>query len=395
MKKSIVAIAFIFLGLNTLNAEDKPQLPPLPVETFKIANKTATTIKTYPSLIKTFEEVNVMARVKGILVEKYFNEGDFIKKGTLLYKIEQDTYLANLNVAKATVKTAQANYKKAQKDYERSSSLIKTKSISVQQADEYNYQYENATALLESAKAALQNAQIQFDYTKIYAPIDGVVGLKKKDIGNLVGSNDSDSLLVTITNTNPVYAEFALSKDDATRYLSQIKEKSAKVNLVTSNKTYENGTVDFISPKIDSNTDTLLLRAKFKNENNEILIGEFAKIEVTNLDLGKVYIIPENAILKTSQGSFVYVVTDSIAKLRPVTTGILVKEGITIESGLNENDQIVISNMAKLRPDTKIQILNKEKSYVFFIFYKKPSICGSCIYYYSISRTCCYDKFTN
>ena len=124
MKKSIVAIAFIFLGLNTLNAEDKPQLPPLPVETFKIANKTATTIKTYPSLIKTFEEVNVMARVKGILVEKYFNEGDFIKKGTLLYKIEQDTYLANLNVAKATVKTAQANYKKAQKYYERSSSLI-------------------------------------------------------------------------------------------------------------------------------------------------------------------------------------------------------------------------------------------------------------------------------
>ena len=141
----------------------------------------------------------------------------------------------------------------------------------------------------------------------------------------------------------------------------QIKNKSAKVNLLTSNKTYENGTVDFISSKIDSNTDTLLLRAKFKNENNEILIGEFAKIEVSNLDLGKVYIIPENAILKTSQGSFVYVVTDSIAKLRPVTTGILVKEGITIESGLNENDQIVISNMAKLRPDTKIQILNKEK----------------------------------
>lgn len=361
MKKSIVAMAFIFLGLNTLNAEDKPQLPPLPVETFKIANKIATTIKTYPSMIKTFEEVNVMARVKGILVEKYFNEGDFVKKGTLLYKIEQDTYLANLNVAKANVKTAQANYKKAQKDFERSNSLIQTKSISVQQADEYNYQYENATALLDSAKAALQNAQIQFDYTKVYAPIDGVVGLKKKDIGNLVGSNDSDSLLVTITNTNPVYAEFALSKDDVTRYLSQIKDKNAKLNLVTSNKTYENGTVDFISPKIDSNTDTLLLRAKFKNENNEILIGEFAKIEVSNLDLGKVYVIPENAILKTSQGSFVYVVTDSIAKLRPVTTGILVKEGITIESGLNENDQIVISNMAKLRPDTKIQILNKEK----------------------------------
>ena len=361
MRKSIIAIAFIFLGLNTLNAEEKPQLPPLPVETFKIENKISTTTKTYPSLIKTFEEVEVMARVKGILVEKYFNEGEFVKKGTLLYKIEQDTYLANLNVAKASVKTAQANYKKAQKDYERANSLIKTKSISTQQYDEYTYLFENASSQLESAKASLQQTQIQFDYTKIYAPIDGIVGIKKRDIGNLVGSNDSDSLLVTITNTNPVYAEFALLKDDVTRYLSQIKTKSAKVNLVTSINTYENGIVDFISSKIDSNTDTLLLRAKFENKNNEILIGEFAKIEVSNLDLGKVYIIPENAILKTSQGTFVYVITDSIAKLKPVQTGILVKEGITIESGLNENDVIVISNMAKLRPDTKIQILNKEK----------------------------------
>ena len=361
MRKSIIAIAFIFLGLNTLNAEEKPQLPPLPVEIFKIENKISTTIKTYPSIIKTYEEVEVRARVKGILVEKYFNEGEFVKKGTLLYKIEQDTYLANLNVAKASVKTAEANYKKSQKDYERSNSLIKTKSISTQQYDEYTYSYENALSQLESAKASLQQAQIQFDYTKIHAPIDGIVGIKKTDLGNLVGSNDSDSLLVTITNTNPVYAEFALSKDDVTRYLSQIKTKSAKVNLVTSINTYENGMVDFISSKIDSNTDTLLLRAKFENKNNEILIGEFAKIEVSNLDLGKVYIIPENAILKTSQGTFVYVVTDSIAKLRPVQTGILVKEGITIESGLNENDVIVISNMAKLRPDTKIQILNKEK----------------------------------
>jgi membrane fusion protein (multidrug efflux system) len=360
-KKSIIVTTLLFLGLNVLNAEDKPQVPPLPVQTFKIENKVATTAKTYPSIIKTFEEVNVNARVKGILVEKCFNEGDFVKKGTLLYKIEQDTYLANLNMAKATLKTAQANFKKTQKDYERAQSLINTKSISTQSYDEYVYQYENASSQLESAKASLQNAQIQFDYTKIYAPIDGIIGLKKFDIGNLVGSNDSNTLLVTITNTNPIYAEFSLTKDDASRYLSQIKDKTTKINLMTSNKTYENGAVDFVSPKIDVNTDTLLLRAKFKNEKNEILIGEFGKIEVGNLDLGKVYVIPENAIIKNAQGTFVYTIEDSTAKLKPVKTGILVKEGIAIESGLNENDQIIVSNIAKLKPDTKIQIVNKEK----------------------------------
>mgnify|MGYP003597109266 FL=1 len=77
--------------------------------------------------------------------------------------------------------------------------------------------------------------------------------------------------------------------------------------------------------------------------------------------MGKVFVVPENAILKTAKGTFVYAIEDSTAKLKPVKTGILIKEGITIESGLNENDQIIISNMAKLRPDTKIQILNKEK----------------------------------
>ena len=97
------------------------------------------------------------------------------------------------------------------------------------------------------------------NYTKIYAPIDGIIGIKKFDIGNLVGSNDENSSLITITNTNPVYAEFALTKDDASRYISQIKNKNAKINLITSTKTYENGNVDFISPKIDSNTDTLLV----------------------------------------------------------------------------------------------------------------------------------------
>ncbi len=346
-KKSILTIAFVFLGLNTLNAEEKPQLPPLPVEVFKVENKTSTTIKTYPSIIKTFEEVNVTARVKGLLVEKYFNEGDFVKRGTLLYKIEQDTYLANLNMKKA-------EFTKAQKDYQRAKSLIASKSISEQSFDDYSYKYE-------TSKASLKQAQIEFDYTKIYAPIDGIIGLKKFDIGNLVGSNETNSLLVTITNTNPVYAEFSLTKDDASRYISQIKNKNSKVNLVTANKTYENGTVDFISPKIDSNTDTLLLRAKFKNENNGILIGEFGKIEISNLDLGKVFVVPENAILKTTKGTFVYVIEDSTAKLKPVKTGILIKEGITIESGLNENEQIIISNLAKLKPDTKIQILNKEK----------------------------------
>jgi len=350
IKKSLVAISFLFLGFNGLIANETKtasEAPALPVQTFTITKQDNTTNKTYPTILKAYEQVNVMARVQGTLIEKHFKEGDFVKKGTLLYKIEPDTYLANLNMAKS-------EFTKAQKNYERAKSLIASKSISSQSYDDYIYQYE-------SAKAALQQAQIQYDYTKVYAPIDGIVGMKKSDIGDLVGSDNTNTLLVTITNTNPIYVEFSLPKEDVSTYLSQIRNKTAKINLLINNKTYENGVVDFISPKIDANTDTLLLRAKFENKNSDILVGDFGKVELANLDLGNVQVIPENAILKTSQGNFVYVIDNSVAKLKPVETGILVKNGIVIKSGLNENDQVVTTNIMKLKPDTKVQIVPKEK----------------------------------
>ncbi|MDZ7820026.1 MAG: efflux RND transporter periplasmic adaptor subunit [Aliarcobacter sp.] len=361
MRTSLVAISIIFLGLTNINAQETQEKPALPVQVFKIEDKIASANKSYPSILKAYEEVSVMARVKGILVEKYFQEGSFVKKGTLLYKIEPDTYLANLNMAKANENKAQANYNKSAKNYERGKALLKTKSISEQNFDEYKYLFENAKGELESAKAAVLQAQIQYNYTKIYAPIDGIVGIKNSDIGDLVGSNEANSLLITITNTNPVYAEFSLSKDDINSYISQIRNKTVKVNLIANDKVYENGEIDYVSTKIDSNTDTLLLRAKFENTKNELIIGDYAKIQINNLNLGDVSIIPENAVLKTAKGTFVYVIEDSIAKLKPVETGILLKDGISIKSGLKVDDQVVISNIAKLKPDTKIKILNKEK----------------------------------
>ena len=351
IKKSLFAISFLFLGFNGLIANETKtasEAPALPVQTFTITKQDNTTNKTYPTILKAYEQVNVMARVQGTLIEKHFKEGDFVKKGTLLYKIEPDTYLANLNMKKA-------EYTKAKKDYERAKSLIATKSISPQSFDDYTYQYE-------SSKAALEEAQISLNYTNVTAPIDGIVGIKKFDIGDLVGKNDDNSLLLTITNTNPIHAEFSLPKNDMNEFLSQIKSKNVKIKLIADNKTYENGEIDFIAPTIDTNTDTLLLRAKFENPNNELIVGNFTKIEISNLSLGDVFVVPENAVLKTAQANIVFVVDENnIAKPRPIVTGNLVKDGIVIKSGLKPNEQIVTSNFAKLRPDTKVQIVNKEK----------------------------------
>lgn len=355
-KKIVITAVLIALGFSACSLDNKEQQQSnvqqkapmgLPVSVFEISDKKAQTNKTYPTLIKPFEEVDVMARVKGVLVAKYFKEGDTVKKGSKLYTIEPDTYLANLNQAKA-------NYYKANKDFERASTLLKTKSISEQQFDEYKYLYEDA-------KAKLQQAQIEFDYTEVRSPIDGIVGIKKSDIGDLVGSNESNNLLVTITNTNPIHAEFSLSKDDISQYLKQIKENNVQISLISNTNTNTTGVIDYIAPKIDSNTDTLLLRARFDNSNQEFIVGEFASIQLNNLDLGNVFVIPENAILKTSKGTFVYVVENNQAKMRLVHLGALVPTGIVVKEGLSVGEKIIVSNIAKLRPDTPIQIINQEK----------------------------------
>ncbi|RXJ91619.1 efflux transporter periplasmic adaptor subunit [Arcobacter sp. CECT 8983] len=342
-----------FTGCFQEKAEEKKQQtssskPSLPVKVFNVNKENNTTKKTYPTILKAYDQVDVMARVSGALEKKYFDEGDFVKKGTMLYKIEPDIYLANLNMKKA-------NFTKAKKDYERAKALFKSKSISNQTFDDYTFQYE-------SSKAALKEAQINFNYTDVKAPIDGIVGLKKHSVGDIVGSSASNSHLITITNTNPIHAEFSLPKDDIDSFLTQIKNKEVKVNLLANGKVYENGEIDFIAPTIDSNTDTLLLRAKFKNPNNELIVGNFTKVEIQGLSLGEVFIVPENAVLKTAKTSMVYVVDENnIAKVRPVKTGSLLEKGKVIKEGLKVNEKVVISNLAKLRPDTKVQIINKEK----------------------------------
>ena len=247
-----------------------------------------------------------------------------------------------------------ANFTKAKKDYLRAKSLISSKSIRQQAFDEYTYQYE-------SSKASLKEAQINLNYTKVIAPINGIVGLKKQDIGDLVGTNSSNSHLITITNTNPIHAEFSLAKDDMNNFLTQIRNKKAKINLLANGKTYENGEIDYIAPTIDSNTDTLLLRAKFENPNNELIVGNFTKIELSNLSLGEIFIVPENAVLKTAKTSMVYVIdTNNVAKVRPVEVGSLVREGVVIKGGLKAGEKIISSNLAKVRPETKVQIINKD-----------------------------------
>lgn len=212
---TVMTIVLGFTGCNEEQATNKPaqaqERPALPVKAFTVKAGDAIISKSYPGLITPFEEADVTARVKGILEKKHFKEGSLVKKGDLLYTIEPDTYKANLD-------QAQANFNKADKDYIRANALLKSKAISIQDYDTYEYTYEDA-------KAKLTEAKIQYSYTKVVSPISGIAGIKQSDIGDLVGSDATNTLLVTVTSVDPIHVEFSLSNDDIGTFLSQVRSK--------------------------------------------------------------------------------------------------------------------------------------------------------------------------
>lgn len=342
----ISALVFGLYGCEekpTQNNQQAQEMPPLPVKAVKVEHQDVELVKNYPALIKPYEEVQIISRVEGVLKEQHFIEGSYVKKGDVLYTIEQDTYQAKQDVANA-------NYNKALSDYNRAKKLYTTKSISDKEYDTFTSEYENA-------KANLQLAQIEFDYTTIKAPISGIVGIKTHDIGNFVSANTN---LTTITSKNPIHLEFSIPKSDANRFLSQFKNSTTDIKIVASSnkESVQNGLIDYIAPQIDINTNTLSLRAKFENKKDEYIIGDFVKVSVKGIKINNVITIPEEAILQTQNGAIVYVVEEGIAKPRPVVLDVLTADGMVLKSGLNDGDMIIINNIAKVRPNAKVVLMD-------------------------------------
>lgn len=362
MKKialSIITVSLLFIGCSDeKKSQNNPsvaqQMPAVKVKTHVVKFDKATFAKSYPSILKPSKEVAVVARVSGTLIKENFIEGSFVKEGDILYEIQKDEYKATLDEAKASLLKAQADFNKASKDWSRSEFLFKNSAVSEQQRDEVFYIYENTKAEVKKAQAALKRAEINYGYTTIKAPISGIVGLSSSDKGSYIESQNSK--LTTITAQNPLYAEFSIPKSDISRYASQVKN-GAIVTIDNGGKIHK-GIVDFIAPTMDTQTDTLLIRAKFENKNNNLIIGSYEKVELDGFSYENVAIIPQSALVKTPDAILAYVVENDSVSMRPLNI-LHVKDGMAfISSGVKDNEHVVISNIAKLRVNSKVTIMD-------------------------------------
>ncbi len=375
--KDLMFLLFLLLALNACSmgkseqgkepsaksTHNAPQsLQALPVSAFKVQpHKTISVELIYPAKTKSFSQVTVAARVSGILQKMYFKEGGYVNSGYLLFLIEPDIYEAAYESAKAELEKNKAEFNKAERDWKRISAAFHERLVSEQEKDSSLSAYETAKANLKNAEARLKNAEINLGYIKITSPVNAIAGAKMVDIGNLVNPGTP---LVTLTQTDPIYVEFAIPDRDILRLGYEITKKSvsllkglkASLSLEEGNSYKHSGQIDFIDTVIDEKTSSVKVRGVFPNPDKELLPNQFVRVTLKGLTRKKALIAPQRAVMESPTGTIVWIVENDRAKVRPVKIGETTGEFFVIEEGLQPEELVIMDNLMKLRPDMPVKI---------------------------------------
>jgi membrane fusion protein, multidrug efflux system len=352
-------VALLLFALFALTAcggkPDTNAEKPVPVTTRTVAVSSAPVVLEAVGRTEGSKEVEIRARVSGIVQKRLYNEGSFVRAGTPLFQIERAPFEIALAQAKATADQWEATNDQARREADRLAGLLASAAVSKRLAEEAATAYKSATASLAAARAAVHEAELNLSYTSVVAPISGVTGRALHSEGSLVTANTDSSLLTTISQTHPIWVRFALSESEQQRLRRSGDEKSTVELVLADGETYgERGRVNFAGSTVDQSLGTVQLRAEFPNPKLEILPGQFATVR---LDAGtqQVITVPQTAVLEGTQGRFVWTVgADGKAAQRSVEVGDWLGQDWIIRKGLNDGDTVILDNLMKLNPGVAV-----------------------------------------
>lgn len=317
----------------------------------------------YAGRARGAREVEVRARIQGILEERLYEEGQIVSEGDSLFRIDPKPTEAALQGAEAQRQVAEADLRQAEREWNRISSLYKRNAVSERDRDSAQSAFELAQANLAVAEAGVTEAELNLGYTDVRAPVDGVTSLEDLPEGSLV---DQGTLLTRIVQQDPVHVRFALPEDDATiqrtardAMAGNTKKEDVKAVLVMADGTeYERaGRVDFTASTLDSRTGTVSARAVFDNPDSDIIPGQFVRVRVQLQNLEDVVTAPEKAITEGAEGARVFIVgDDSKAEARRVELGPVVDGRQVILSGLEAGERFVVSGLVNLRSGMEVKV---------------------------------------
>jgi len=364
-----VSLAVVTLATPCAMAQPAPSAAPA-VGVVTVQRQPMTDSYQFNGRIEAINGVNIVARVSAFLEQQLFTEGTDVKKGDLLYVLEQPPYQAAVDVQKAAIAQAQAQLENDNISLWRAQELVQKNAGTQQALDSAQATQRSAAARLQAAQAQLETAQINLGYTEIRSPIDGRAGRTSVTVGNVVSPNSG--VLTTVVSQDPMYVLFPVPTRRAIELREEYAENggfdAVKVRLrLPDGRLYDQiGKVDFINNAIAQDTDTVTVRGVIPNpilasqmaggvNLRELIADEFVTVLLESVKPKEVIAVPRAAILSDQEGSYVYVVDDqNIARQRRVSLGELTPEKAGIVDGLKEGEQVIVEGLQRARPNAPV-----------------------------------------
>ena len=311
---------------------------------------------------KARNTVTVRAQVDGRIVSINFKEGQEVKRGDVLAKIDPATYQAQLDQAIAKKALDEAQLANAQRDLERYAKLpdnvVAQKTIDTQRALVAQF-----TAQLKLDDAAIANARAYLDYTTILAPLDGRTGIRMVDEGNLVRGSDANAGIVMITEVRPISVIFTLPQQQLAQVNAALAQGPVSVEALDGDgkSVLDRGTLQVVDNQVDQATGTVRMKAEFANAQQQLWPGQFVNVRVLVDTLKQVVVVPTPAVQRGPNGTFAYVVQeDERVGLRPITVGLQTETRAVITKGIEATDRVVTTGFARLKDGSRVSIARRE-----------------------------------
>jgi multidrug efflux system membrane fusion protein len=332
---------------------------PVPVVVTTVARSSIPVYLNGLGNVSPYYTVTVKSRVDGQLMKLDFNEGDLVKAGQVLCEIDPRPYQVQLDIAQATLAHDQALLDNAKVDQNRYKELVKTDAIPSQQLDTQNALVAQDEGTIKQDNANIESARLQLIYSKVTAPITGVVGLRLVDPGNIVHASDSNGM-ITITQLQPIAVLFTIPEDslpEVTQKLRAGAHLPADAYNRDQSKKLASGTLVTLDNQIDNTTGTSKLKAVFDNTDNSLFPQQFVNIRLLVDTLTNQLVVPNVAVQNGQQGTFVYVVDqDSTVHLKPVKVGITTQTPADILSGISDGDRVVVDGTDRLIEGASVRV---------------------------------------
>jgi len=337
--------------------------PPPPLPQVEVADVIQKDVPIHSEWVGTTDgSVNaiIRAQVSGYLLKRPYAEGAFVKKGTLLFELDPSKFQASLDQAQGDLAKAKAQLLKSKQDMDRDTPLAKQGAVSRKELEDSVQAYEAAKGTAASAKAAVEQAKLNLGWTRIIAPIDGVVGIAKAQIGDLI---DANSELTSMSTLDPIRVYFPISELEylgaAERIQQRYQERErgqeyggVQLELILGGDTIYpyKGQFHLVDRQVDVKTGTIRVAALFPNPNNLLRPGQFARVRAVTKTKEKALLVPQRAVMEM-QGSYqVAVVTpENRVDIRPVKVGERTERLWIIDRGLKPGERVVVEGLQKVK----------------------------------------------